>query len=219
MVDFETYSNNSAMVSLHVRGDGPARRWRSWEIAGRGNERGAHGHEGAGCADDAERRGQPRRIGGKPDERRSGEIAEVAGGGHSGDGGAGVGASASGRAEEYRDEIGHAEAKQTEAEQSDAGLSHDEGDGEADRGEASRDAEQARAAQPTCEGIAHESSKGHGERESREAHGCNSLRGAERVAKIHGTPVTHRALGEQGAESEETETEEGHGRFHEPDPH
>src|SRR5215468_5183562 len=212
MVDFETYSNNSAMVSLHVRDDGPARRWRSWEIAGRGNERGAHGHEGAGCADDAERRGQPRRIGGKPDERRPGEIAEVAGGGHSGDGGAGVGASASGRAEEYRDEIRHAEANQTEAEHSDAGLSHDE----ADRSEASRDAEQARAAQPTREGIARESSEGHGERESREPHGRNSRRGAERVAKIHGTPVAYRALDEQSAESEETETEEGRGRHHEP---
>src|SRR5262249_8424461 len=186
------------MVSLHVRGDGPARRWRSWEIAGRGNERGAHGHEGAGCADDAERRGQPRRIGGKPDERRPGEIAEVAGGGHSGDGGAGVGARAAGRAGEDPGEVRPSqanqtadEANQTEAEPSDAGLSHDEGDGEADRSEASRDAEQARAAQPTREGIARESSEGHGERESREPHGRNSRRGAERVAKIHGTPVAY----------------------------
>src|SRR5262249_58335367 len=92
----------------------------------------------------------------------------------------------------------------------------DEGDGEADRSEASRDAEQARAAQPTREGIARESSEGHGERESREPHGRNSRRGAERVAKIHGTPVAYRALDEQSAESEETETEEGRGRHHEP---
>src|SRR5215831_10365226 len=108
MLDFEMYSNGSAMVSLHVRGNGPAPRRRSQEIARRGNERSAHGHEGAGRAHDAERRGQPRRIGGEPDERRPGEIAEVAGGGHGGDGGAGVGAGTSGRAEEYRDEIGHA---------------------------------------------------------------------------------------------------------------
>src|SRR5215471_10046411 len=39
---------------------------------------------------------------------------------------------------------------------------------------------------------------------------------AERVAKIHGTPVAYRALDEQSAESEETETAEGRGRHHDP---
>jgi hypothetical protein len=155
---------------------------------------------------DEQREAEAGRLGGEPDRRRAGQGAEVGEAGHPGDADPARAAEVAGGAEGDRDHRGQAGTEQAEPGHRDQLVASDHAHAEPAGGDQAAVTDQADRTEPAGEPVPDQAAGGHAQRERGEP-GRRRPWARAKLPQVQGAPVRGGALGEEGAEADQSEQE------------